>query len=542
MEFGPVEMQRLFEILERANQITSTVGYPDMVEQMLDLIVEVCGAQAGCFYLVDRKEKDKNIIICRGEDGLIAEMRSHQVFESMRQAAVEKADIIPVNWLAADSEWPNPNLDGRDNIISALTCPTVMQGEKAGVVQIGNYSTPSIDVVRFLSNRLAYEVEGSMLLAAGEERQRRLEALVAIIEQISSILDRDQILRMIIDYGHKLLKTETGSLFMVDEVSGDLVMSMSSDMDDLSGKEYRVPAGQGIIGHVVSTGESVIVDDVASDNRHYGDIDKQSEFTTRSILAVPLRARTVRLGNARGEVEAHIIGGLEMINKVDDVFNSDDVDMLQTLANQAATVMEIAQLYSESNELFLNAIRALTAAIDAKDSYTEGHSQRVSEFSVAIAEELKCSTEDIYHIRIGSLFHDIGKIGIPDEILTKPDGLEHSEYEVMKQHPAIGAKIMRQIKMLHKEMPAVYEHHERLDGTGYPRGLKGDEISLFGKIVAVADAFDAMTSARSYGDALDIEEVIPKLMEGAGVMFDLNVVEALISAWHKGRIQTQKKR
>jgi putative nucleotidyltransferase with HDIG domain len=540
MRSGVVEMETLYELLERANQIISAVGYPDMVEQMFDFIIEICGAEAGYFFLEDRKENGRPVAIYRGEDHLVAVMQRKSVFDSMHSAASDLNDVIIARWPEGDDEWPNPNPDGRGDFNSVLTCPIIMQNKNVGVVQLANCSTPAVDLVKLLCNRLAYEVEASKLLAAGEERQRRLEALVAIIEQISSILDRDQILPMIIDYGHKLLRTEAGSLFIIDQQTGDLVMYLSSNIDNLSEKAVRVPAGEGIIGHVVSTGESVIVDDVATDNRHYGMVDKQSDFRTRSVLAVPLRVRTVQLGSARGTVESHIIGGFEVINKIDGVFTSDDVDILQTLANQAATVMEIAQLYTESNELFINAIRALMTTIDAKDSYIEGHSQRVSEFSVAIAEELGCSAEEIYQIRIGSLLHDMGKIGIPDEILSKPDNLEPSEYEIMKQHPVIGANIMRQIKLLHAELLAVYDHHERLDGSGYPRGLKGDQISMFGKIVAVADVCDAMTSARPYEDALDMEEVISFLREGVGTKFDPKIVEALVCAYKKGYIRTQK--
>ena len=145
-------------------------------------------------------------------------------------------------------------------------------------------------------------------------------------------------------------------------------------------------------------------------------------------------------------------------------------------------------------------------------------------------------------IRIGSLLHDVGKIGVPDSILTKPSHLTEQEYEVMKQHPAIGARIMSQVRMLHAELPAMAEHHERLDGGGYPMGLTGEAISQAGRIVAVADVFDALTSDRPYRRALPVEEALDYLSHRMDKEFDGHCVNALLQAYLKGSVRTQKER
>ena len=218
------------------------------------------------------------------------------------------------------------------------------------------------------------------------------------------------------------------------------------------------------------------------------------------------------------------------------------LQLLVTLANQAATVLEIAHLYMDANDLFFDVIKALTESIDAKDPYTEGHSQRVCDFSVEIARQLGLAPEVVHCIRIGSLLHDVGKIGIPDNILTKPGHLTEQEYEIMKHHPAIGAKIMSQVRMLNSELPAMAEHHERLDGGGYPKGLSRGEISLAGRIVAVADVFDALTSDRPYRRALPVEEALDYLSQRSDREFDPQSVDALFRAYLKGVIRTQKER
>jgi HD-GYP domain-containing protein (c-di-GMP phosphodiesterase class II) len=292
----------------------------------------------------------------------------------------------------------------------------------------------------------------------------------------------------------------------------------------------------------VRTGETVLVENADQDSRHYDKIDDISGIDTKSILAVPLISQIVILGSEAGTTESKIIGGLETINKIDGHFTEEDKQLLQTLANQAATVLRIANLYADANELFLDTIEALVAAIDAKDPYTEGHSQRVSEFSVAVAQEMGMTPELIRQIRIGSLLHDVGKIGITDSILLKPGKLTSEEWQAMKKHPTIGASIMGVVRKLSDEIPALEQHHERMDGKGYPKGLKNEEISTIGRIVAVADVFDAVTSERPYRQGMRAEEALELLQNESGSHLDPRCVQGLIDAYHKGAIKTHRQR
>jgi HD-GYP domain-containing protein (c-di-GMP phosphodiesterase class II) len=185
-------------------------------------------------------------------------------------------------------------------------------------------------------------------------------------------------------------------------------------------------------------------------------------------------------------------------NKDNGYFDSEDMQLLEILASQASTVLQIASLYGQANGLFLDFVLALASAIDAKDPYTRGHSHRVSTISVAIAQILGIEGDLIHEIRLGSLLHDIGKIGIPDTVLTKTSRLTKDEFEQVKKHPMIGYKIMSQVKLLSNSLPAILEHHERLDGSGYPLGLEGEQISILGRVVAVAVVYDALTTNRPY--------------------------------------------
>ena len=532
----------IYDVLQRVNDAAiSSGGSAELSQRTLTLLVDASGAEAGMLFAPDCQAEG---MVCEGgagEQALLDKILSPDGGELLTEVMQVGAQVIEVEGSNTPPALERINRDG-GRVKNLFYLPVSYNEHIRTVYLVFNFPLVNTRLLQHIGERLAYEIVLSLRIEAGQQRSRRLESLNDLIAQISSTLARDQILGIIIDYAHQMLDAEAGSLFMVDEKTGDLLMHISSNLADSTRAAIRVPAGQGIIGHVVETGETVIVNDVASDRRHYSGVDKNSGVVTDSLLAVPLKTRQVVLGNDRGATQERIIGGLEAINKIGGRFTNEDAELLQTLANQAATVLEIADLYADANELFLDAIKALTAAIDAKDSYTEGHSQRVSEFSVEIANELKLPPEVIYHIQIGSLLHDMGKIGIPDSILSKPGLLTDKEFMHMKDHPGIGARIMSQVRSLRREIPALAEHHERPDGSGYPNGLVSDQISLTGLIVSVADVFDALTSDRPYRGMLPVDEVFTYLQSEIGTKFDRECVEALQRAYAKGRILTQKDR
>jgi HD-GYP domain-containing protein (c-di-GMP phosphodiesterase class II) len=188
----------------------------------------------------------------------------------------------------------------------------------------------------------------------------------------------------------------------------------------------------------------------------------------------------------------------------------------------------------ENQELFISSIRALAAAIDAKDPYTRGHSERVARYSTAIAREMALPSDEVRKVRLSALLHDVGKIGVDDRIIRKPTALTDEEFEMMKAHPVKGAAIMETIPQLADIIPGMKYHHEKWEGGGYPDGLKGEQIPLQARIVAVADAFDAMTTTRPYQKAMEVGYVLTRLREMAYKRFDSTVIEALARAWEKG--------
>jgi HD-GYP domain-containing protein (c-di-GMP phosphodiesterase class II) len=204
--------------------------------------------------------------------------------------------------------------------------------------------------------------------------------------------------------------------------------------------------------------------------------------------------------------------------------------------NIEALVRRLKQALRQNQELFLETIKTLAAAIDAKDPYTHGHSERVSSFSMAISRHLGLTQEEVFRVHIAAILHDVGKLGIRESILNKPGGLSDEEFDIMRQHPSIGAQIMSPIRMLKDIIPGIRNHHETWNGKGYPDQLNGEEIPMVARIIGVADTFDAMTTTRPYQQAMTLDYVLAKMRSMSGTRFDPVVIDAFIAAVEAGDI------
>jgi HD-GYP domain-containing protein (c-di-GMP phosphodiesterase class II) len=212
-------------------------------------------------------------------------------------------------------------------------------------------------------------------------------------------------------------------------------------------------------------------------------------------------------------------------------------DSFNSMTDQLEHYIEdLRRAAAENRELFLGTVKALAAAIDGKDPYTRGHSERVARFSLAIGDRMNLPDDEMEKLRISALLHDVGKISIDDNILKKPAPLTNEEYEVMKGHPQKGFKIMSQIPAMRDFLPGMYMHHEMINGQGYPQGLKGEDIPMQARIVSVADTFDAMTTDRPYQKAMSLDEALARIKTFVGTRYDEHVVGALIEACEQGQI------
>lgn len=251
-----------------------------------------------------------------------------------------------------------------------------------------------------------------------------------------------------------------------------------------------------------------------------------SRFLTSPLKRLVNASQKIAAGDFSSRVETNNISELGVLG---DSFNS----MTDKVEEQ---IVKLAKAATENRELFVGTVKALAAAIDGKDKYTRGHSERVARISVAIGRRMGMTDAELDDLRMGALLHDVGKIAIDDAILKKPAALTDAEYEIMKTHPQRGYKIMSQIPAMKDFLPAMYMHHEMVNGQGYPQGLKGDEIPLQAKIVSVADTFDAMTIDRPYQKGMELAPALERLRSFVGTRYQSEVVEALIDACNAGEV------
>lgn len=351
---------------------------------------------------------------------------------------------------------------------------------------------------------------------------KKLEQLNTLIELsflINSTLDTGEVRKRAIEAATRLMNAEVGSLLLVDRETGELFFEVALGERGEKLKEIRLKKGEGIAGWVAEKREPVIIHDVQSDHRFFKTADEKSTFTTRNMICVPAK------------IKDKVIGVLEAINKRHGVFDREDKEALIALANQVAIAIENANLYQELKDAFYGTAQALAEIIEKRDPYTGGHTKRVMNYSLAIGRVMGLSKKALDDLELAAILHDVGKIGVRDNILLKGSKLDPDELEKMNMHSKYGAEILSHVKQLRDIIPGVRGHHERFDGKGYPDNLKDGDIPIIAKIIAVADTFDAMTTDRPYRKAMSLEVAFEELKKNSGIQFDKDVVDAFIKAY-----------
>lgn len=359
-----------------------------------------------------------------------------------------------------------------------------------------------------------------------EHLNEDLQTLLEVSRVINSSLQLEEVLRTVVEQGMQMLGAEAGTVWLEDEEGEWVIPRVVLGPKAAEVKKLRLRWGEGLVGLAMAQGRGSLVEDVTRDPNWASRIDSASGFITRSLICVPLTY------NDRG------IGALQFVNKLGDQrFTPIDLELATALANQAAVAIEKSRLFEEQHTLLCSIIRAMAAAIDARDPYTRGHSERVSAYALMIADELGLGGRFRERLEWAGLLHDIGKIGVRDEVLLKRERLTTDELDKIRQHPLIGANIIEYMEPKHllwEVFMAARHHQEKYDGTGYPDGLQGEDIPLVARIVGLADAFDAMTTDRPYGKARPFEVALQEIERCAGTHFDPDVARAFLAAMRRG--------
>lgn len=346
--------------------------------------------------------------------------------------------------------------------------------------------------------------------------EKRLQLLIRFGGEIAREPRLDKLTRLIGEQVREILNADRCTVFLVDASTGNLWSILAQGLDQ---QEIMMPRGKGVAGVVAETGRAINIDNAYSDPRFTVDIDRVTGYKTRNILAVPLR-------DNRGG----IIGVFQVLNKLDGTsFTDEDEGILHLLGTVAASAVETARLYEKLRKAQLETIYRLAVTAEYRDQQdTARHLKNISVLSFLLSRAMGMTQEEAEIVKLASPLHDIGKVALPDAILLKPGKLTEAEFEEMKRHTVYGARILTnaESELLRTAYRVAAEHHEKFDGTGYPSGLKGAEISPEARIVSVADVFDALCMPRVYKPAWKTEDAGRYITEQAGRAFDPEVTAA----------------
>ncbi len=411
---------------------------------------------------------------------------------------------------------------------SALLLPLVSKGEVLGVVTMGEmrrwerspFTEKKIEFYQILMSQAAVAIENAQLYEKTEWQVRELSIMHRVSQAFTSTLDYQEVVGIVAKRVGSFIGAQYASVLLPDERERYLNIAASYNLSAeyvwTINKKSRISVGKGPIGSAFSQLRHFIVNDVETDEsyapwRHVAKVQGYS-----SLIALPLVAK------------GRTIGVICIYFTEPRRFMKNEIDLLTTAANEAAIAIENSQMYENLQDAFVGTIKSLAETIDAKDAYTRGHSEKVSLYSEATARSLGLDNVELETIRYAGYLHDVGKIGIPDAILTKPGKLTVEEFAIIKKHPVLSDRILKPVDFPYPVQPLVRHHHERYDGKGYPDQLAGEEIPLGARILAVADSYEAMTSDRPYRKALSVERALDELVRNKGTQFDPRIVDEFV--------------
>lgn len=336
---------------------------------------------------------------------------------------------------------------------------------------------------------------------------------------LNSQLESEKMLSLVLNKAMTVAQAEAGTLWLSMEnglVTPIIVEGRKKDQLE----SLHLKPGEGIAGRVIEKNEPILVEDVRNEPGWASRFDHEIGFITLSILCIPLRS-----GN-------RVIGCLELVNKINyGCFSPKDLDLAMIFAGHVAVALENNRLYLENKKMLESVILVLSSTLNASEPYAREHSESVTRLSLAVGQALGLSAYDLEVLKWTALLHDVGKIGVSDQILLKAENLQNGDWEEIMKHPRIGSDILHELQPSHlaeKICKGVMGHHEKFDGSGYPEGLKNMHIPLFARIIAVADAYDAITSDRPYRKKTGKEEALKEIRRCSGTQFDPEIVRVFL--------------
>jgi putative nucleotidyltransferase with HDIG domain len=418
----------------------------------------------------------------------------------------DKAAVLPVVVITGYPTLEAAVSAMRQGASDFITKPFTLEQVDGALTRVMRERALLLDNLR-LTEELSQKEAVERLYQELERKMREQSLCYAVSDRLSRVSDIERLYDQVVELADELTGAPRLGFLVLDPDTGDLVLVAAKGGTKASIGQRVGEVGVGLAGAALLQGKPL----VRRSPKGEGDWPAGGG----RAVAVPLHIKEEAFGVivAAGRKEA---------------FSQQELRLLTFLGEKAAMCVENLALYESVMQNLHATLRALVGAIEAKDTYTEQHSKRVTALAVAVAEELSCSQEELEALRFAGHLHDIGKIGIRDHILLKPGRLNNDEFTMVKAHPVIGQSIVRHLGLLPLEQDIIRHHHEAWDGSGYPDGLSGEQIPFLSRILAVADAYDAMTSDRPYRGAKSRPEAIEELRRHRFKQFDGQVVEACI--------------
>lgn len=516
------QANRRMEQLIKFSMVVGTLQDLDKIlEQAVDMIVEITGAERGFLLFFENGQIRSQV------SRVNVDRRSPmdwQFSKSIAERVLTKGEVVCVFDALSDSQFNQAQSVIDLNLRTVICVPMRVKGQLIGAIYVDRQSinetfTPNdLELVMSLAAQAAGAIDNARTHQDWVDKSRRLEMLNHLSKTISGSLEMEEVLDLIVKMTLEVSRAERGFLFLLDNVGRKLLCRAARDKRGSLPIDEDHEVSQSIVKKVLETGKPENVADAMN--------DEEFQFQ-QSIMALNLRMVMCVPIFASGK----IIGLLYVDSQaIVNAFSDKDLELLAAIAGHASVAIENARLHEKTMALaddlrktFYSFVHALGAAIDAKHPLTAGHSFRVTEYSVRLARRIGLPEDEVENIRIAGLLHDVGKIGTPDHILMKPGSFTNEEYEIMKMHVVHTREILDTIHFpaQQRHIPAMAgAHHEKWDGRGYPNKEAGEDIPLGGRILALGDVFDAITSKRDYREAMPLSQALNIIRQGIGSHFD----------------------
>jgi HD-GYP domain-containing protein (c-di-GMP phosphodiesterase class II) len=513
-------VNKLAVLNEISTALMSELELPHLLELILDRVRTVFDVDRCAILHFDGGTGRLKMLRAVGYDEVVATGFEIEVGEGISGWVASTGMPAVVSDVRKDPRY----VPGVTGAVSEVAIPLKRNGEVVGVLDIE--STRPLRLEDFdmeLATALAAKCAAALYTASLlqdlteskvqlEQRVRELQVLNHVGKLLGQVLPLDDVLKEILRLAREVLHFKSCAVLLPEgEETKVLRIRAAMGYPEATVGTVRIKKGDGVTGKVFETGIPRLVDDVTKVTGYIPGI-----IGGRCEMACPLLAR------------GRVLGVLDAEGEEPGCFDEASFVLFSTFASQAAIAIRNAQMLERQQMIYYQTISSLANALEARDAYTRGHSERVTGLAVQIGERLGLKTEEMATIRQAGLLHDIGKIGIPDMVLNKPAALSHEERGELQHHPTFGTNILGQLAFMRQASRAILHHHERFDGNGYPSGLVGAEIPLVARVIAVADAWDAMTSNRPYRDAMHDDKALLEIVENSGHQFDPDVVRAFL--------------